>query len=69
MQRDYGFCCWWFVFEGAVWPSRVVVFAPFFDDYLCLLEGVQYLAVEQLIPEAGVEALAAAIFPRDPGTL
>ena len=44
----------------------IVVFAPFLDDDLCLSEGVKYLAVEQLVPEAGIEALAVSVFPRRP---
>ena len=46
-----------------MWPHRVVVFAPLLDDYLCLLEGIKYFSVEQLVPEAGIEALAITVFP------
>jgi hypothetical protein len=42
--------------QGAVWPDRVVVAAPVFDEYLGLSERVEDLAVEEFIPEAGVEA-------------
>ena len=34
----------------------VVVPSPFFDDDLRLLQGVEDLAVEEFIPEAGVES-------------
>ena len=47
-----------------MWPHGVVVPAPFLDDDLGLLEGVEDLAVEQLVPEPGIEALAIAVFPR-----
>jgi hypothetical protein len=44
----------------------VVVLPPLFDDDFGLLECVEDFAVEQLIPEAGVEGLAVAILPRRP---
>ena len=37
--------------------------SPLFDDDFGLLESVKDFAVEQLIPEAGVEALAVAVLP------
>ena len=36
-----------------MWSDRIIVFAPFLDDYLSFLEGVEYLPVEKLIPEPG----------------
>ncbi len=35
----------------------VVVFPPLFDQDLGLPEGIEYLPVEQLVAEAGIEAL------------
>ena len=46
--------------QSTVWSLGVVVFPPIFDQYLRLAEAVEYLTVEQLIAEPGVEAL-----PRD----
>jgi hypothetical protein len=46
------------------------VFAPFIDDYPRFLEGVEYLPVEKLIPEPGIEAFAIEPFSHgDPGTM
>ena len=41
----------------------VVVFAPLFDHDLGLPEGIKYLPVEQLVAEAGIEALDIAVLP------
>src|SRR3954463_5356351 len=38
--------------------------APALDDDLRLVESVEDLAVEQLVPEPGIEALDIAILPR-----
>ena len=48
-------------------PHRVVVMPPCFDDDLGLLEGVEDFAIEELIAQLGVEALAIAILPRAAG--
>src|SRR5215467_11815980 len=45
-------------------PDRVVVASPALDDDLGLAQGVEDLAVEQLIAKAGVEALDVAVLPR-----
>jgi len=37
---------------------------PAFDDDLSFTEGVEDLAIEQLIAKAGVEALDVAVLPR-----
>ncbi len=37
-------------------PDCVVVFSPCFDDDLRLAKREEELAVEELIPEAGIEA-------------
>ena len=46
--------------------ERVVEAAPAFHDDAGLSERVEDLAIEQLVPEAGVEALDVAILPRAP---
>ena len=47
-----------------MWALAVIVLAPLFDDDFGLLECVEDFAVKQLVPEAGVEALAVAVLPR-----
>jgi hypothetical protein len=44
-------------------PNSVVVAAPAFDDDPGFLQGAEDLAVEQLVTELRVEALAIAILP------
>jgi hypothetical protein len=39
------------------------VFSPFFDDDLRLFQGVEDLAIKQLVPEAGIQAFAVSILP------
>ena len=46
-----------------MWSDRIIVFAPFLDDYLSFLESVEYLPVEKLIPEPDIEAFAIAVLP------
>ncbi len=45
-------------------PDRIVMAPPAFDDDLSFSEGVEDLAIEQLIAKAGVEALDVAVLPR-----
>jgi hypothetical protein len=45
-------------------PDRIVMAPPTFDDDLSFAEGVEALAIEQLIAKAGVEALDVAVLPR-----
>ena len=45
-------------------PDRIVMALPAFDDDLSFSEGVEDLAIEQLIAKAGVEALDVAVLPR-----
>lgn len=47
-----------------MWALCVVVLAPAFDDDPCLGQAVEYLAVQELVPELRIEALAVAVFPR-----
>ena len=39
---------------------RVVMPSPLFDDYLCFSEDIQYLSIQEFIPEMGVEAPTTA---------
>src|SRR5262249_35224122 len=45
-------------------PDRIVMAPPAFDDDLSFVEGVEDLAIEQLIAQARVEALDVAVLPR-----
>ena len=45
-------------------PDRIVMAPPAFDDDLSFSEGVEDLAIEQLIAKAGIEALDVAVLPR-----
>ena len=49
VQMDQAFGSGRMVAECAVWPSGVVVTAPFFNDDLGLLQRVEDLAVEKLV--------------------
>jgi hypothetical protein len=46
-----------------VWPDGVVVLAPAFGQHSQFFDRVEDLAVEELISELGVEALAVAVLP------
>ena len=50
--------------DGAVRPDGIVMAPPLFDDDPGFFERVEYLAVEEFVPEPGVEAFAIAVFPR-----
>ena len=39
--------------------DRVVVAPPLLDEDLGLAQGVEYLAVQQLVPEPGVDHIAS----------
>jgi hypothetical protein len=51
------------VTEGAVRADGVVVASPLLDQDLSFPHGVEDLAVEQFVPESGVEALHVAVLP------
>ena len=55
---------WRSIPERCLGPDRVVMTTPALDDDLGLAERVEDLSVEQLVPEAGVEAFDKAILPR-----
>ena len=44
-----------------MWSDVVVLSEPLVDDDLGLLEAVEDLAVEQLVPEPGIEACSVAV--------
>src|ERR671912_1193787 len=62
-RPQYGLWRGWDIAEGRVRPDRIVVPAPCLDDDLGLLERVEDLAVEQLVPEFRVKALDVAVLP------
>ena len=63
VHRDDGFRSRWTVAQCAVWPFRVVMLPPVFDQDLRLAEAVEDLAVQKFIAEPGVEALAIPVLP------
>lgn len=69
VHRDDGFRCRWAVAQSAVGPLGVVVFPPLFDQDLRFSKGVEDFSVKQLIPEAGVEALAVSFSQGEPGAM
>gem|GEM_PF-2666954 len=50
--------------EGTMRPAHVVVFSPSFDEDLRLTHRMEDLAIQQLVREPAVEALAIAGLPR-----
>ncbi len=58
------FRCRWAVTQSAVWSFGVVVLSPFFDQDLCFAQAVEDFAVQELIPEPGIEAFTISIIPR-----
>lgn len=53
--------------QGAVRSHSVVVIPPAFDQDLRLLERVEDLRVQQLVPQLAVERLDVAVLPRAAG--
>jgi hypothetical protein len=51
------------VAQGAVRPDLVVVASPSLDQHFRLLQRVEGLGVEKLVPELAVEALVVAVLP------
>src|SRR5918997_376420 len=54
----------WLIAKSRVRPDRVVMPPPARNDDLRLLQRGEDLAIEQIVPELGVEALYRAILPR-----
>ena len=46
-----------------MWAHRIVMAPPAFDDDLGLFQCVEDFAIEQLVTELRVEALAVAVLP------
>ena len=55
---------WRLVAEGSMRPQGVVVPPPAFDHDLRLLERIEDLPIEQLVPKPGIEAFDEAVLPR-----
>ena len=53
----------WTIPQCAMWPDGVGVDAPLLDEDLGLPEAVEDFAVQQFVPEPGVEAFAGAVLP------
>jgi hypothetical protein len=64
VHRDDAFRCGWTITQGAVWPDRVVVAAPVFDEYLGLAQRVEDLAVEEFVTEPALSHRSAALHPQ-----
>src|SRR5215204_2270812 len=52
------------VAQRGMWPDRIVMPSPAFDDDLSLLQGVEDLSIQQLVSEPGVERLHIPVLPR-----
>ena len=65
-HRHDGFRSWWVVAQSIMRSLCIVLFPQNFDDDLGFFQGVEVFAVQQFIPEAGIEAFAAAVLPGDP---
>ena len=63
IHRDDGFRGRRALAQCTVWFLRVVVFPPFFDDDLRLLQGVEGFSVQSFVPETGVEAFTISVLP------
>ena len=46
-----------------MWPDRIVVASPALDDDLGLTQGIEDLAVEQLITQPRIEGFDIAVLP------
>ena len=47
-----------------MWADGIVMPTPALDDDLSLAERIEYLTVQQLVSEPGIEALDVTILPR-----
>src|ERR1039457_1168070 len=66
LLRQDSLRCRWPVTQSRVGPLRVVFHAPPLRQNLCLLQRVKDLAVQELISQLPVEALAVPVLPRTP---
>src|SRR5208337_4751558 len=58
--------CWWPVAQRRVRTLRVIFHPPSLGQNLCLLQRVENLAVQKLISQLAMEALAVPVLPRTP---
>ena len=63
VHRNDGFWCRWAVAQSTMRSLGVVVFSPFFDQDLCLLQRVEDLAVQKFISKPCIEAFAVSVLP------
>lgn len=47
-----------------MWPNGVVMNAPLLDQNPCLVQAVEKFAIQELVSEFPVEALAVTVLPR-----
>src|SRR5450755_3764518 len=66
LLRQDSFRCRWPIAQRRVRPLRVIFHAPPLRQNLCLLQRVKDLAVQELIAQLPVEALAVPVLPRTP---
>ena len=50
-----------------MWPDRIVMVSPAFDEHLGLLQRVEDLSIEQLVSELPIEGLVEPVLPRASG--
>src|SRR5208283_5937403 len=65
-QQD-GLRRWWSVSQRRMRPYRVVMHSPLLDHHLGLLQRVEDLSVQALIPELAVEAFTVPVLPGTAG--
>ena len=52
-----------------MWPDRVVMMSPSFDQHFSLLQRVEDFHVQYLVSELAVEALIVTVLLGDPGAI
>ena len=67
IHRDDALRCRGSIAKGTMRSHRVVVPAPLLDDDGGFFKSVEDLAIEQFVPEAGIEALAVCALARPEG--
>ncbi len=59
----------WSISQSTVGPDCIVLLPPALYQDLGLLQGVENLAVEQLVPELPIKALVVTVLPGLPGSM
>ena len=54
----------WSIAQQTVWPDRIVMVTPAFDQHLLLRERIEYLRVQDFIPKLSIETLVVAVLAR-----